>query len=84
MGGDAADEVSAPGFHGDGVQPSRRQGREDALVLSGGDVLALQHAVVVADQDHVAVQVSGRVTPVNLISDRERLINNHRQNKNEK
>jgi len=66
VGGDAADVVPAPGFHGDGVESARQQRGEDALVVSGGDALVLQDAVVVADQNHVAVQVSGRMAPVHL------------------
>lgn len=66
VGGDAADVVTAPGFHGDGVQSSWREGGEDALVVSGGDALVLQDGVVVADQDHVMVQITGGVTPVHL------------------
>ena len=73
VGGDAADQVSAPGFHGDGVEPPRRQRREVALVVSGGDALVLQDAVVVPDQNHVTVQISGRVTPGNLKTTEEEL-----------
>lgn len=64
--GHAADVVSAPGFHGDGVESPRRQMREGALVVSAGDALVLQNSVVVADQNHVAVQISICVTPGHL------------------
>lgn len=66
VGGDTADVVSAPGFHGDGVESPRRQRREDALVVSGRDAFVLQRAVVVTDQNHVTVQISSCVTPVHL------------------
>lgn len=72
MGGDAADQVSAPGLHGDGVQPPWRQRREVALVVSGGDALVLQDAVVVTDQNHVTVQNSSCLMPGNLKTTEER------------
>lgn len=66
MGGDAADVAAAPCFHGDGVESPRRQRREGALVVSSGDALVLKDGVVVADQNHVAVQISCCVMPVHL------------------
>lgn len=66
VSGRALDVVSAPRLHGDGIQPPRGQRRENALIVFSGDTLVLQHTVVVVDQNHVAVQVSGRMAPVHL------------------
>lgn len=66
VGGDAADCVPAPRFHGDGVEAPRRQRGEGALVVSGGDTTVLQDRVVVTDQNHVPVQIPSSVTPVHL------------------
>lgn len=66
VGGDAAHVSAAPRFHGNRVQPTGRQRREDALVVSRRDTLVLQDRQVVADQHHVAVQISSGVAPVHL------------------
>lgn len=66
VGGNTADIVSAPGFHGDSVQSPWCEGGEDALILSGGDTLVLQDGVVIVDQHHVPVQITSCMTPVHL------------------